>query len=102
MLIQLGPAMFSPSLPLTGQADTRSQPIVPTTTSGLAVGSSYRKMGWRHSDTHEIALDDCRVPEQNLLGERGKGYVNSLQILDDGRIAIAALATGLAQGCSRR
>ena len=73
--------------------------IVPTDTPGFRVGRSYRKVGWRASDTHELALSDCRVPEENLLGERGKGYAQFLQTLDDGRIAIAALATGLAQGC---
>jgi alkylation response protein AidB-like acyl-CoA dehydrogenase len=56
-------------------------------------------MGWWHSDTHELSFNDCRVPEENLLGERGDGFRNFLKILDDGRIAIAALAVGLAQGC---
>jgi alkylation response protein AidB-like acyl-CoA dehydrogenase len=56
-------------------------------------------MGWRHSDTRELAFNDCRVPEENLLGNRGEGFKNFLKILDDGRIAIAALAVGLAQGC---
>jgi short/branched chain acyl-CoA dehydrogenase len=73
--------------------------VVPNATPGFTVGADYRKMGWRHSDTHELAFDDCRVPEENLLGERGEGFRNFLQILDDGRIAIAALAVGLAQGC---
>jgi alkylation response protein AidB-like acyl-CoA dehydrogenase len=56
-------------------------------------------MGWHHSDTHELSFNDVRVPEGNLLGERGEGFKNFLKILDDGRIAIAALAVGLAQGC---
>jgi alkylation response protein AidB-like acyl-CoA dehydrogenase len=56
-------------------------------------------MGWWHSDTHELSFNDCRVPEENLLGELGEGFRNFLKILDDGRIAIAALAVGLAQGC---
>src|SRR5438094_8240780 len=73
--------------------------IVPAGTSGLEVGKSYRKVGWRASDTHELSFDDCRVPEENLLGERGQGYAQFLQTLDDGRIAVAALSTGLAQGC---
>ncbi|HXF58118.1 MAG TPA: acyl-CoA dehydrogenase family protein [Actinomycetota bacterium] len=73
--------------------------IVPTDTPGFVVGRHYRKVGWRASDTHEISFSDCRVPEENLLGERGKGYAQFLQTLDDGRIAIAALAVGLAQGC---
>jgi alkylation response protein AidB-like acyl-CoA dehydrogenase len=56
-------------------------------------------MGWWHSDTHELSFDDVRVPQENMLGERGEGFKNFLQILDDGRIALAALAVGLAQGC---
>ena len=73
--------------------------VIPSGTPGFEVGKSYRKMGWWHSDTHELAFNDCRVPEANLLGERGDGFRNFLKILDDGRIAIAALAVGLAQGC---
>ena len=73
--------------------------VVPNDTPGFEVGKPYRKMGWWHSDTHELAFADCRVPEANLLGERGQGFRNFLKILDDGRIAIAALAVGLAQGC---
>jgi short/branched chain acyl-CoA dehydrogenase len=73
--------------------------IVPTDTTGFQVGKSYRKIGWRASDTHELSFSDCRVPEENLLGERGKGYAQFLHTLDDGRIAIAALAVGLSQGC---
>jgi short-chain 2-methylacyl-CoA dehydrogenase len=73
--------------------------IVPNDTPGFIVGKPYEKMGWRHSDTHELAFDDCRVPRENLLGDEGQGFRNFLQILDDGRIAIAALAVGLAQGC---
>ena len=73
--------------------------IVPTDTPGFEVGKEYRKLGWRASDTHELAFGDCRVPEENLLGERGKGFAQFLRTLDDGRIAIAALSVGLAQGC---
>ncbi len=73
--------------------------VIPSGTDGFDVGKQYRKMGWRHSDTRELAFDDCRVPEDHLLGRRGEGFRNFLQILDDGRIAIAALAVGLAQGC---
>ena len=86
----------------TGERDGRkeiSAIIVPTGTPGLEVGKHYRKIGWRASDTHEISFNDCRVPEENLLGEVGKGYAQFLQTLDDGRIAVAALGTGLAQGC---
>jgi short-chain 2-methylacyl-CoA dehydrogenase len=82
-----------------GDAREVSAIIVPTGTTGFTVGKSYDKMGWRHSDTHELAFGDCRVPEENLLGARGEGFRNFLKILDDGRIAIAALAVGLAQGC---
>jgi short-chain 2-methylacyl-CoA dehydrogenase len=84
-----------------GAADKKeiSTIIVPNGTRGFEVGKSYRKMGWRHSDTHELAFIDCRVPKTNLLGARGAGFKNFLKILDDGRIAIAALAVGLAQGC---
>lgn len=85
----------------TGQDGRKeiSSIVVESGAPGFHVGKSYRKMGWWHSDTHELAFDDCRVPEANLLGLRGEGYKNFLQILDDGRIAIAALAVGLARGC---
>ena len=86
----------------TGQSNGKRETsaiIVPNDTPGFEVSKDYNKMGWRHSDTHELAFSDCRVPEENLLGERGRGYSNFLKILDDGRIAIAALAVGLAQGC---
>ena len=73
--------------------------VVPNGTPGFEVGRPYRKMGWNHSDTHELSFNDCRVPEENLLGDQGAGYKNFLNILDDGRIAIAALSVGLAQGC---
>ncbi|MDQ3876764.1 MAG: acyl-CoA dehydrogenase family protein [Actinomycetota bacterium] len=89
---------FVTATAITGPGEI-SAIIVPNGTPGFEVGSSYRKMGWWHSDTHELAFNDCRVPESHLLGERGEGFRNFLKILDDGRIAIAALATGLAQGC---
>lgn len=73
--------------------------IVPSGTPGFEVSKPYRKMGWHHSDTRELSFSDCRVPEENLLGKKGEGFKNFLNILDDGRIAIAALAVGLAQGC---
>jgi short/branched chain acyl-CoA dehydrogenase len=73
--------------------------IVPAGTQGFEVGTSYRKVGWRASDTHELSFSECRVPQENLLGERGKGYAQFLQTLDDGRIAVAAMGVGLAQGC---
>jgi short/branched chain acyl-CoA dehydrogenase len=73
--------------------------LVPSGTPGLGVGPGYSKVGWCASDTHELTFDDVRVPRANLLGERGRGFAQVLQTLDEGRIAIAALATGLAQGC---
>jgi short/branched chain acyl-CoA dehydrogenase len=73
--------------------------IVPAGTEGFEVGRAYRKVGWHGSDTHELSFSDCRVPEENLLGERGKGFANFLRTLDDGRIAVGALGVGLAQGC---
>ncbi|MER7440182.1 acyl-CoA dehydrogenase family protein [Micromonospora avicenniae] len=73
--------------------------IVPSGTPGFTVAPAYSKVGWNASDTHELTFDDCRVPAGNLLGERGRGFAQFLRILDEGRIAIAALAVGLAQGC---
>ncbi len=73
--------------------------IVPVGTAGLSVSPPYSKVGWCCSDTREVLLHNVVVPAANLLGERGHGYSQFLQILDSGRIAIAALATGLAQGC---
>jgi short-chain 2-methylacyl-CoA dehydrogenase len=73
--------------------------IVPTDTPGFRAEKAYDKVGWNASDTHPLSLQDVRVPEENLLGEEGRGYANFLSILDEGRIAIAALATGAAQGC---
>src|SRR5438874_1803604 len=73
--------------------------VIPSGTPGLTVEPPYRKMGWHASDTHGLVFDGCRVPAANLLGERGQGFRNFLAILDDGRVAIAALAVGLAQAC---
>ena len=73
--------------------------IVPNGTAGFVPGPEYSKVGWCASDTRELSFDNVRVPAENLLGERGRGYAQFLQILDAGRVAIAALATGLAQGC---
>ncbi|MFE0044983.1 acyl-CoA dehydrogenase family protein [Streptomyces albireticuli] len=73
--------------------------IVPSGTPGFTVAAPYSKVGWNASDTRELSFSDVRVPAANLLGERGRGYAQFLQILDEGRIAISALATGLAQGC---
>jgi short/branched chain acyl-CoA dehydrogenase len=73
--------------------------IVPAGTPGFTVSKKYSKVGWSASDTRELSFTDCRVPEANLLGQRGRGYAQFLSILDEGRIAISALAVGLAQGC---
>ena len=73
--------------------------LVPAGTPGLEVRPAYSKVGWCASDTHELAFDNVRVPAANLLGERGRGYAQFLRILAEGRVAFAALATGLAQGC---
>ena len=73
--------------------------LVPSGTAGFSVSKKYSKVGWNASDTRELAFDDCRVPAENLVGERGRGYAQFLSILDEGRIAIAALSVGLAQGC---
>jgi butyryl-CoA dehydrogenase len=73
--------------------------IVPAGTPGLTVQPPYRKMGWHASDTHGLGLTGCRVPAGNLLGERGRGFAQFLHILDEGRIAIAALAVGVIRCC---
>ncbi len=73
--------------------------VVPVDAPGFSVGPAYRKLGWRASDTHEVILQGCRVPEEHLLGERGRGFAQFLEVLDDGRIAVAALGVGLARGC---
>ena len=89
-------------LAITGRTGGRPQIssiIVPAGTEGFTVGPEYSKVGWCASDTRELAFSDCRVPAENLLGEQGRGYAQFLQILDEGRIAIAALSAGLAQGC---
>src|SRR4051812_7574389 len=73
--------------------------LVPVPTEGFTAEPAYNKVGWNASDTHPLSFDDVRVPAENLLGERGRGYANFLRILDEGRIAIAALSVGAAQGC---
>ena len=90
------------ALAITGSTGDRreiSAIIVPSGTPGFTVGPEYSKVGWCASDTRELAFSACRVPEANLLGPRGRGYAQFLEILDEGRIAIAALAAGLAEGC---
>jgi short/branched chain acyl-CoA dehydrogenase len=86
---------------VTGEANGRkeiSNLIVPNGTPGYEVGEGYRKMGWNASDTRPLSFEDCRVPEGNLLGRRGEGFKNFLHILDGGRIGVAAMGVGLAQG----
>ncbi|WP_022869155.1 acyl-CoA dehydrogenase family protein [Yaniella halotolerans] len=83
---------------VTGQ-DEITTIIVPTDTPGFTAEPAYDKVGWNASDTHPLTLQDVQVPEENLLGERGRGFANFMGILDEGRVAIAALATGAAQGC---
>ena len=73
--------------------------MVPTGTPGFTAEPAYRKLGWHLSDTHPLSYDGARVPEANLLGQRGRGFAQFLNTLDDGRIAIAALAVGLSQAC---
>jgi alkylation response protein AidB-like acyl-CoA dehydrogenase len=90
-------------LAVTGNLDAGRREIsaivVPSGTPGFTVGPEYSKVGWCASDTRGLAFTSCRVPADHLLGGRGRGYAQFLEILDEGRIAIAALATGLAQGC---
>ena len=81
----------------TGE-DEISNIIVANGTPGYEVGEAYRKMGWNASDTRPLSFDSCRVPEANLLGPRGQGFKQFLQILDGGRIGVAAMGLGLAQG----
>ena len=73
--------------------------IVPSGTPGFTAEPAYDKLGWHASDTHPLTFTDCRVPEENLLGARGRGFAQFLATLDDGRVAIAALAVGCIQAC---
>ena len=89
-------------LAISGPAADRphiSAIMVPAGSQGFTVGPEYSKVGWRASDTRELAFSSCRVPAGNLLGEPGRGYAQFLRTLDEGRVAIAALGAGLAQGC---
>ena len=87
----------------TGTADDGSAQIsaimIPSGTPGFTVEPAYDKLGWHASDTHGLTFEDCRVPASNLLGNEGDGFKQFLKTLDDGRIAISALAVGLAQAC---
>ncbi|OXR43950.1 Acyl-CoA dehydrogenase [Nocardia cerradoensis] len=87
---------------VTGESEGKkeiSTILVPTDTPGFVAEPAYNKVGWHASDTHPLSFTDVRVPQSNLLGELGRGYANFLRILDEGRIAIAALSVGAAQGC---
>ncbi|MCT9820010.1 acyl-CoA dehydrogenase family protein [Microbacterium sp. W1N] len=87
---------------VTGRGDRGpelSTILVPNGTPGFTVGPAYDKVGWHASDTHPLSFEGVRVPAAHLVGERGRGYANFLHILDEGRIAIAALSTGAAEGC---
>ena len=86
---------------VTGEVNGRkeiSNLIVPVGTPGYEIGAGYRKMGWNASDTRPLAFEDCVLPESALLGRRGEGFKNFLHILDGGRIGVAAMGVGLAQG----
>ena len=82
---------------LTGEGEI-SNIVVPNGTPGYEISAPMRKMGWRASDTRELSFRDCAVPEENLVGERGAGLRQFLEILDGGRISVAAMGLGLAQG----
>ena len=81
----------------TGE-DEISNVVVENRTPGYTISSPMKKLGWRASDTRELSFEDCAVPEENLLGERGSGFRQFLEILDGGRISVAAMGVGLAQG----
>jgi alkylation response protein AidB-like acyl-CoA dehydrogenase len=82
-----------------GGRDGLSTIVVPADAEGVAVDAPYRKLGWHASDTRGITFSGCRVPEGALLGERGRGFPQCLEILTGARVGIAALAVGLAQAC---
>jgi short-chain 2-methylacyl-CoA dehydrogenase len=91
-------AVTGPAHPETGGAKEISNLVVANGTPGYEQGQPYRKMGWNASDTRPLTFTECRVPEQNLLGPRGQGFKQFLHILDIGRIGVAAMGIGLAQG----
>jgi short/branched chain acyl-CoA dehydrogenase len=88
--------------PTGAAAPEISSIIVPAGTPGLTVQPPYRKMGWHASDTHGLSFADCRVPADGLLGERGRGFAQFLHILDEGRVAVAALAVGVIRCCAEQ
>ena len=83
----------------TDNRDEITNIIVPRDTPGYIIGNAYKKMGWKASDTRPLTFDNCVIPEGDILGKRGDGFKQFMQILDAGRIAIAALSVGLAQAC---
>ena len=84
---------------ITARTDEEiSNLLVPNGTPGYEIGEPYRKMGWNASDTRPLSFEDCRVPEASLVGPRGMGFKQFLQTLDGGRIGVAAMGVGLAQG----
>ncbi len=86
---------------VTSETDGRreiSNVIVPNGTPGYEIGPPYRKLGWRASDTRPLSFTDCRVPESGLLGRRGGGFRQFMKVLEGGRIGVAAMGVGLAQG----
>jgi len=82
---------------LTGEGEI-SNIVVPNGAPGYVISEPMRKLGWRASDTRELSFQGCEVPEENLLGQRGRGFQQFLEILDGGRISVAAMGLGLAQG----
>ena len=82
----------------TGEGEEISNIVVENGTPGYVISAPMKKLGWRASDTRELSFEDCAVPEENLLGERGAGFRQFLEILDGGRISVAAMGVGLAQG----
>jgi short-chain 2-methylacyl-CoA dehydrogenase len=82
---------------VTGEGEI-SNLVVPNGTAGYEISAPMKKMGWRASDTRALSFSDCEVPESNLLGERGRGFAQFLEVLDGGRISVAAMGVGLAQG----
>jgi alkylation response protein AidB-like acyl-CoA dehydrogenase len=81
------------------EKDVINSIIIPVDTPGFIIEPKYSKLGWRASDTHPVAIEDCRVPKENLLGEPGRGFAHHLQVLAIGRISVAAMSVGLAQAC---
>src|ERR671919_1428979 len=92
-----------PGIARTGTGENGSPELtallIPQDTHGYTRGPAYEKLGWRASDQHPLYFENCRVPAENLLGERGKGFHQFLATLDAGRVAVAALSVGLAQAC---